>query len=197
MCDPSDILQDVVDVQLAPRPRFPTGALALGVDGSATSDDIVHTRSFAHLYTPFPVETGELHAAMQGFEYASAQLSAQRPRAVSIRPVLGTTVAYVDRSAVRLRVQLLSADGSAQVDKTGLLLKLVMTGGATEHADCHLGGLDTAKGHFLASCELGAMNATSFTASSVATATLTLSYDGDQVGATVDAGTLTLVEQPV
>jgi len=186
-----------VDVQLAPRPRFPAGALALGVNGSDTSNDILHTRSFAHLYTPFPVGTGALYAALQGFEYSSAPLTAQRPRAVSIRAVLGTTIAYVDRSAVRLRVQLLSADGSAQVDKSGLGLKLAMTGGATETADCQFGDLNNANGHFLARCELSAMNANSFTASSVATATLTLSYYNNQVGATVDAGALTLVEQPV
>jgi len=186
-----------VALQLAPRLGSPADALALGVSGSATSDLATHGRSFAHLSTPFPSGNGALYAALQGLECASAQLSAERPRAVAIRPVLGTTVAYVDRSAVRLRVQLLAADGSAQVTTSGLDLTLDVARGASRvSASCAVADVTRAASYFLARCEVAALPSPWFAVPSLATATVTLRYQNAVVAA-ADAGALTLVEQPV
>ena len=186
-----------VALQLAPRPGSPADALALGVSGSATSDLATHGRSFAHLSTPFPSGNGALYAALQGLEYAFAQLSAERPRAVAIRPVLGTTVAYVDRSAVRLRVLLLAADGSAQVTTSGLGLTLDVARGASRvSVSCAVADVTRAASYFLARCEVAALPSPWFAVPSLATATVTLRYKNAVVAA-ADAGALTLVEQPV
>ena len=193
----ADQLVDDVALRLTPRLGAPADALVLGVDGSASSSLEFHERAFGHLYAPFPEGGGALYAALQGLEYASAPLSVERPRASSMRAVLGTSVAYVDRSTVRLAVQLLSAGGSAQVSRSGLELSLDVTkGGSTgASASCATAGVSSAASYYFAQCELSSLPTSWFETATLATAVLTLRIGGAHV-ATEQAGVLALQQQP-
>lgn len=170
--------------------------LALGVEGTLSVRFDRHERTFGHLYEPLPLDGGTLVATVQGVEYANSSFSAQLPRASDMRAVLGTTVAYVDRSSVRAVVQLLSSDGSVRVSDAGLSLRLNLLNGArTVTTPCSIQEVTDPAAFHLARCELESLPSAWFTSSAYADVTVTLAYDGVSVF-TQEVGVLELRQHP-
>ena len=160
------------------------------------------TRKFGSPFSSKPNAESLISVSLQGISYLTTQSTRLPSLAVRIRPVLGTNVAYIDRSPVRLVVQLFSSDGEVVVSDTDLsLIVTVILVGTSEAVSnvCDTSGLRLATRFHLATCELASLPAKWFAPErasvSVVSVSVALRYGNVQV-AVADAGNVDLKPVP-
>ena len=177
-----------------------TVSLANITGGQATLDcdaGLIYTRPFAPLGEPAPGASGRLYARIQGRQYLDSTQDAALARASSVRGVLRTTSTYVDRRGVQVAFQLHDARGNVRVLTSGIAveMRLSTSGLSSVSTTCNVDGLNHASSHYLGYCAVELPHAW-FASSRVASATLSVSYGGEQVAAIVLTTPVQVVQRP-
>ena len=205
-CEPTDLLGELQASLRMPSASGSVLSAALALQSTAISASeseapmaagILHAASYSSLYTPAPLGTTQLTASLQGVEYAASDISVPLAPPVAVRGVLRTSEAYVDRSVVLAAFELRDAAGNSQVSSSGVSVTLTASrGGNSQTAECELTGLSMPERHYLGYCKLPSLPSGWFIAAGTATASLTLSVDGQQVASQALGGSIVLQQQP-
>ena len=156
-------------------------------------------RSFQQLSQPPPSLQSNLLASISGREYLRQHVAVRRHPVRSVRVVLRTRHAHVDRRTVRVALQLRDAFGNVDILTTGLKLTMVVASSPpekTQRKRCTTANLAAARSHHLGSCLLSALPKAWFDTPGTATVRIEAQY-GSAVVAIGEAGQeLTLHGKP-
>ena len=183
--------------------RMPAGAstaLALQAGAStelATSTAVTHFANFSNLYPLSAGASTSIVASLNGVQYASEGLSVPLSPATTVVGVLRTRDSYVDRSRVFVVYQLRDASGNNRVSNSGVSVQATLStpGLSDQMIGCGVSSLTNPSKHYLGSCTR-LLPSSWFAAAGSATATLTLSLNGQVVDTYAVPGTITLHAQP-
>ena len=145
------------------------------------------------LYQYEPNSESTLQVSVHGVSYLSALQTVPLGAAHSVRAVLRTPDAYVDRVRIRVAFQLRDAFGHVMVDASGASVLLNVTlGGSSVVSSCHTGNVAA---HNVAFCSRDYLPPDWFVGGGVATTAVVLRV-GDVDISESSAGTLTVHAQP-
>ena len=133
-------------------------ALVLANDspGASAMDcrGLLHDRVFSPLHDSVAGDSSHLLASIQGRLYLNESLTAAAAEAVSVRGILRSVDAHVDRSQVMVAYQLHDSHGNVRVMTQGLAVDFALSasGLSSVTASCSVSLL--ANTHYLGSCVL-------------------------------------------
>ena len=151
----------------------------LAFASNRSSSGALHLASFGALYRNAPSSTGAVEASVHGALYLSQAQAVPLGAAHSVRAVLRTPDAYVDRVRVRVAFQLRDAFGHVMVDASGASVLLEVTlGGSSVVSSCETDNVDEASAHYVAFCSRDYLPAGWFASGGVATTAVVLRVGG-------------------
>ena len=106
--------------------------------GTLTCTGLLYTSTYSALFPPAVGDESTLLARIQGRQYLSESLSASAAEAVSVRGILRTAAARVDRNRVMVAYQLHDSHGNVRVMTQGLAVDFALSavGLSTITASC-------------------------------------------------------------